>query len=203
MEMLSVESASFKRHVIQRIVASTIPDFSALLGLVEDDPWPSIDEANLRLSAVRATIKSTENDLFLPFCEMLLADDCAYGVARQMHSLLLTLRRKETDCLSSLWKLKLSLKEMPTLLTMMPQVLLQALRAIEKPSRPDTWGMILLTQQHKIPCAVCKKHLQAEGSLRVRCFCCPFGYLVHAACVDKKKCLVCSTAYHTTKLQGH
>lgn len=207
--MLSVAAmeASYQRHVMQRIMLQQMPDFSVLLQLTEDEPWPSVDEANTRFSALRDSIKTKGSwggeESFLPFCEMLLADEYSYEIALQMHKVRKALNRKESDSLSALWKLKQLLRNTPTLLTQMPQAMLQALRSVEKPSKPDTWGLIFLTKAHNIPCAHCKRAIGSENSLRVRCFCCPFGYLAHQSCVSGKRCLVCSTPYHLTKLKGH
>jgi len=192
---------SYKGHVMQRILLQTMPDFSTLFRLTEGESWPSVDEANRRLALLKASMKMS-TDLFLPFCEMLIADEYAYEIALQMHKVRTALSRKESDSLSSLWKLKQLLRNSPTLLTQMPQAMLQALRSVEKPATPDTWGLILLTQAHKIPCALCKKFVCSD-SVRVRCLCCPFGFLTHRGCVAEKRCLVCSSPYHLTKLKGH
>lgn len=190
---------SYRQHVVQRILLQTMPNFSLLFGLREGDPWPSVDEANCRL----ASLKKHSGEYFYPFCEMLLADEYSYEIALQMHNIRTSLSRKESDSLSSLWKLKQLLRNTPTLLTLMPQSMLIALKSIQKPAKPDTWGLILLTNKHKIPCALCKKFIAAENSVRVRCQCCPFGVLTHHTCVDKKRCLVCSSLYHFTKIKAH
>ena len=208
--MLSVVAmeASYRRHVMQRIMLEEMPDFSVLLQLREDEPWPSVDEANSRFALLRNSVKTKassdeQQETFLPFCEMLLADEYSYEIALQMHKVRKALNRKDSDSLSALWKLKQLLRNTPTLLTQMPEAMLQALRAVEKPEKPDTWGLIFLTQAHRIPCAHCKGAIGSENSFRVRCLCCPFGYLAHRSCVSGKRCLVCSTPYHLTKLKGH
>ena len=203
--MLSVAAmeASYRQHVMQRILLQTMPDFPKLLGLGDNEPLPNIEEANQRFaSALKDSVKNTEN-LFLPFCEMLLADEYSYTIAEQMHKARKALQQKDSSALSLLWKLKQSLLELPTLLTQMPELMLQALRSVEKPAKPDTWGLILLSKQHRISCAVCKATVPTEQSQRVRCLCCPFGYLAHRGCVEKKRCLVCSSPFHISNLKAH
>lgn len=209
--MLSVcaMEASYRQHVMQRVFLKTLPDFSALLDLQEGQPWPSLEEANRRFAALRSSLdekthrKDALRETFLPFCEMLLADEFSYEIAFQMQKARRALQEKDSASLTLLWKLKQMLLDLPTLLTQMPELMLQALRSVQKPAKPDTWGLILLSKHHRIPCAVCKTHVTAEDSLRVRCLCCPFGYLAHRGCVEEKRCVVCSSAFHISNLKGH
>jgi hypothetical protein len=202
MHSVAAMEASYRQHVVQRILLQTMPNFSSLLELAEEDDWPSFEEAQERFAAVKRDEK-TERSSYLLFCDMLLADEYSYDVALLMHKAQCSLRRKDSNSLSSLWKLKAALLDCPTLLTQMPELMLRALRSVKKPAKPDTWGLILLSDQHRIPCAVCKSHVRADDSLRVRCLCCPFGYLAHQSCVAGKRCLVCSSSFHLTKLKAH
>ena len=205
-EMLSVSAmeASYRQHVMQRVFLKTLPDFSALLDLKEDQPWPSLDEAHRRFSALRHSLDDkTPLNTYLSFCEMLLADQFSYKIAFQIEKARKALQQKDSASLTLLWKLKQMLLDLPTLLTQMPELMLQALQSVQKPTKPDTWGLILLSKQHRIPCAVCKSHVTADDSIRVRCLCCPFGYLAHRGCVEEKRCLICSSAFHVSKLKAH
>lgn len=195
---------SYRQHVMQRVFLKTLPDFSALLDVREGQPWPSLDDANKRFSALRNALdKKTAWDIYLPFCEMLLADEFSYEVALQMQRARRALQEKDSASLTLLWKLKQMLLDLPTLLTQMPELMLQALRSVQKPAKPDTWGLILLSKQHRIPCAACKSHVTADDSIRVRCLCCPFGYLAHRGCVEEKRCMICSSPFHISKLKAH
>ena len=196
-------AASYKEHIVQRIVLKNLPDFDLLLQLEKDEPWPTFDDAQRRYASLKSSLKDQSGGVYLAFCDMLFMDEFAYGIAGQCYVLRNALLSKDAMSKSKLWKLKQSLHNFPTMLAMMPPALLQALREVSKPEKPDTWGLILLTQSHKIPCSVCKTFLNSEGSVRVRCLCCPFGHFAHDACVEKRKCSICSTPYQLTKLKGH
>lgn len=201
--MLSVgDPASYKRHVVQRIFLNMVPNFSSLLQLEDGSSWPSMEEANRRFAKVVLQDKRDPEGTFVPLCQTLLADEESYGIAKQIYMLCNSLQKKDSRSLAALWKLKLSLLQMPTLLAIMPNALLQALRAIERPTMRETWGMILLTKQHSVTCGICERSLDFNNTMRVQCLCSPFGYLAHASCVQGKKCYVCSSPFSLTNLKG-
>ena len=84
--------ASYLQHVVQRILLQTMPDFSILLGLAEEDDWPPFEEAQERFAAVKRDEK-TNRSSYLLFCDMLLADEYSYDVALLMHKAQCSLRR--------------------------------------------------------------------------------------------------------------
>jgi len=185
---------TYKRHVIATSFASLLPDFSLLFGFRSE--WRSLEAASAHFSEGLATLKLPMDSLFRGFMEMLLADEENYGVARCMWRVGVLLKERDAKALERLWELKIKLIERPTLLTMLPEGIMNALRAVERPRRVSTWGTIQITKRHALSCAACKKRLGTggRGACRRRCLCNSFGGLFHLECAgNSDKCMVCST----------
>lgn len=183
---------TYKRHVIATSFASLLPDFSLLFGFRSE--WRSLEAASAHFSKGLATLKLPMDSLFRGFMEMLLADEENYGIARCMWRVGVLLKERDAKALERLWELKIKLIERPTLLTMLPEGIMNALRAVQRPRRVSTWGTIQITKRHALSCAACKKRLGGRGACRRRCLCNSFGGLFHLECAgNSDKCMVCST----------
>ena len=188
---------TYKRHVIAITFASLLPDFSLLFGLAKE--WPSLKAASAHFSKGLVTLKLPMDSLFRGFMELLLADEENYAIARSMWRVGVLLRERDAKALERLWELKMKLIERPTVLTMLPEGIMNALRAVERPRRRITWGTIQITKRHALSCANCKKRLKGH-CYRSRCHCNSFGSLLHKGCLGEKKCFVCSSLKHVSKI---
>jgi hypothetical protein len=188
---------TYKRHVIAISFASLLPDFSLLFGFVSE--WRSLEAASVHFYKGIATLKLPMDSLFRGFMEMLLADEENYTIARSMWRVGVLLKERDAKALERLWDLKIKLIQRPTLLTMLPEGILNALRAVERPRRISTWGTIQITKRHALSCAACKKRLTGH-CYRSRCHCHAFGRLLHERCIGEKKCFVCSSTKRVSKI---
>jgi len=188
---------TYKRHVIAISFASLLPDFCLLFGFQGE--WRSLEAASAHFSKGLATLKLPMDSLFRGFMELLLADEENYAIARSMWRVGVLLKERDAKALERLWELKIKLIERPTVLTMLPEGIMNALRAVERPRRVSTWGTIQISKRHALSCAACKKRLTGH-CYRSRCHCHAFGRLLHERCLGEKKCFVCSSAKRVSKV---